>query len=1237
MCATNAFSKQGLIRKNLPYGAIQFALNSNISKMENKNQKPFTNWSGDEDLGTVPVGQARIFFVNWSHIDPAVFSQQITIGPVAGSSEISLVSDTCVGATLYYGQDCVATFSYQPTTKGKMSASVVMAWSNVWNDSNNPPSGASHTFTFFGSSFDRPTDKPECEAGSIINVSSQSLGETIPLVGAPFKLHYSSQFAPEYVTTQAQFVSAFGFNYEGWTVSLQHLYNKEQHRLFLGTGSVSARDYTTLSNGNLMVTSPGGDEIYIFSATGKHLETRTFLTGALKYSFIYDTSDRLIKVVDVYGNQTVVARDTNGRMATITSPYGQVTTIAKNSNGLISSVTNPNSEIYSMTYKTGTTLLQTFTKPGAQVSTFTYDANGKLTKDLGHGGNFWQLIQQVDGSLTKSSQMNRQTSYFNSYDPDGGLSSTETKPSGYSTFSYELLNGSQYVDSVYQSTYSNLTDDARFGYIYQRPGYEMLTVDGGDSFTFYNQKVEYPTGVTASPFNFSTLTSTVSTGGRTAIDKFDNVTKTRMIVSPLGIVSRVVYDQYEKPISIKAASETPRTFTYDSKGRLVQSAQGPKNQVVYSYNEKGFLESITNGRSETTSYIYDPVGRILSTIFPDARYVQYNYDANGNVTSLTPPNKPTHYFEFNALELPSKYLPPALSGVTNKNTQYAYNLDKQMTSVTKPTGAVLSYNYDATNGLLQSISTTNSGTHSFTYTNDRIDTVTTASGLKEKYTYHGQQIKSAELTNSSNATIGKITYEFDGDHRPRSKTTVGQSSSDSDGGAYFTYNNDNQLTQYGPMALAYSTTTGKLVGTVTDAIKDTRSYDRYGALSKYTAYAQGSMIYSYELVRDNMSRITAMTETTLGVVKKFIYTYDIVGRLTDVTQDGVSVASFIYDSNGNRISTTLNGTTYASTFDDQDRMQNFGSQVFAYNANGELTTSTSSIGAQINYTRDNYGNLTGLGYPGSLTSQLIYDAQNRVISKSKLQRNDTSQFVYESQNRIGAAFSTTGEMQNTFYYPTGSHSPDLVRPAGGSHHVIIKNHLGSPVLVVRAYDGEVVQQLTYNALGKATTNTNPNFQPFGYAGGLYDNDTKLVNFGARDYDTETGRWLTKDPIGFSGGDSNLYGYVLNDPVNMIDPSGLEGSVVDMINSNPGYCATGGAAFNYLLQKTQLNIEKDRLTDEWNSLNKDGCGTKNLEKSNALQNRISEINNTLSNATFWGFQNQSVRGCMSRPQFNPNGT
>jgi RHS repeat-associated protein len=91
-------------------------------------------------------------------------------------------------------------------------------------------------------------------------------------------------------------------------------------------------------------------------------------------------------------------------------------------------------------------------------------------------------------------------------------------------------------------------------------------------------------------------------------------------------------------------------------------------------------------------------------------------------------------------------------------------------------------------------------------------------------------------------------------------------------------------------------------------------------------------------------------------------------------------------------------------------------------------------------------------------------------------------------------------------------------------------------MVVNVSTGEVAQRLRYDEWGRVEEDTNPGFQPFGYAGGIQDALTGLVRFGARDYDPEIGRWTTKDPIGFDGG-MNWYGYVGGDPVNWVDVTG----------------------------------------------------------------------------------------------------
>jgi len=87
--------------------------------------------------------------------------------------------------------------------------------------------------------------------------------------------------------------------------------------------------------------------------------------------------------------------------------------------------------------------------------------------------------------------------------------------------------------------------------------------------------------------------------------------------------------------------------------------------------------------------------------------------------------------------------------------------------------------------------------------------------------------------------------------------------------------------------------------------------------------------------------------------------------------------------------------------------------------------------------------------------------------------------------------------------------------------------------------GAIAQRMDYDAWGNVLADTNPGLQPFGFAGGIYDRDTRLVRFGARDYDPEVGRWTAKDSVGFDTGEANLYGYTTNDPVNYIDRTGAE--------------------------------------------------------------------------------------------------
>ena len=126
-------------------------------------------------------------------------------------------------------------------------------------------------------------------------------------------------------------------------------------------------------------------------------------------------------------------------------------------------------------------------------------------------------------------------------------------------------------------------------------------------------------------------------------------------------------------------------------------------------------------------------------------------------------------------------------------------------------------------------------------------------------------------------------------------------------------------------------------------------------------------------------------------------------------------------------------------------------------------------------------------------------------------------------------------MVSRFIYATGVNVPDYLIK-GGVTYRILKDHL-----VARAWwwtsTGTVVQRMDFDEYGKVLADTNPGFQPFDFAGGIYDRDTGLVRFGARYYENESGRWATKDFILFKGRDTNLYSYVANGPINNIDSSG----------------------------------------------------------------------------------------------------
>jgi RHS repeat-associated protein len=145
-------------------------------------------------------------------------------------------------------------------------------------------------------------------------------------------------------------------------------------------------------------------------------------------------------------------------------------------------------------------------------------------------------------------------------------------------------------------------------------------------------------------------------------------------------------------------------------------------------------------------------------------------------------------------------------------------------------------------------------------------------------------------------------------------------------------------------------------------------------------------------------------------------------------------------------------------------------------------------------------------------------------------------YLWLNKTTLLATYDRDDNLVQRFEYTLGNTPTSYTQD--GTKYYIVNDHLGSPRAITDG-SGAILKAIDYDSFGNLVSDTNPQMQiPFGFAGDLYDADTNLIRFGYRDYDPEIGRWTVRDPIGFAGGDTNLYGYVLNDPMNWIDPTGL---------------------------------------------------------------------------------------------------
>lgn len=360
----------------------------------------------------------------------------------------------------------------------------------------------------------------------------------------------------------------------------------------------------------------------------------------------------------------------------------------------------------------------------------------------------------------------------------------------------------------------------------------------------------------------------------------------------------------------------------------------------------------------------------------------------------------------------------------------------------------------------------------------------------------------------------------------------------------YTYDNDGLVLTSGDYTLTRDAENAYVTKVTDGSLVQNLTYDNYGELTKVSDNS-----FTYEITsKDNSALILQKQETINNTTKTYDYTYDENGRLTEVKKDGNIVETYIYDKNGNRTSASINGVSTAGYYTLDDQVEVYGDNTYTYDEDGYLSSKTTPDGTTT-YSYSTLGELKEVKTP-SKTITYKHNANNQRVAKL-INGVVVEKYLWADLTTLLAIYDGNDNLVQRFEY-ANSRMP-ISMTQGSSKYYLHYDQVGS-LRAVSDSNHNIIKEVIYDSFGNILSDSNESFKiPFGFAGGLQDRDTGLTRFGYRDYDSYTGKWTAKDPIDFFGGDTNLYGYVLSNPINFFDPFGLESCYGD------GYLQLGRGA------------------------------------------------------------------------------
>ena len=970
----------------------------------------------------------------------------------------------------------------------------------------------------------------------------------------------------------------------------------------------------------IQLASQYGPELYGFDAQGQHLTTQDTLTGATRYQFGYDASGRLATITDANALVTRIERDSESGQATaIVASNGQRTELTM-TDGYLTAIDEPGGAHREFTYDGGG-LLKSYKKPNQATSSFTYDDMGRLVHEDRPGGGSWTLTRTGPTPQNPKAALNvaavsaegKVWTCNGVTDDVGNETHTNSGPSGLQTTRVTTQDGMttwSTPDGMTQSVAH--AADPRFGIqssipasiVSKTPAAKQMTTTMSRAVTLGTDGSTLVSQVDTTAVNGKVSTSTYSVAAKTVTNQ-----------SPVGRQTVSTLDAQGRVVQVQAGNLAPTAYAYDNRGRLstVTVGSGTTARVTsFSYDDLDRLSSVTDPLSRVQSYRYDDANRVVAQVFTDGSEVGFSYDANGNVTSVTPPSRPEHDFGYTPADLMSSYTPPVVSGTGA--TTYEYNRDKQPTVVHRPDGSQIVTTYDsagrvATTTYPAGPSTSDGNitvTRNYHPTTGNLSGMTASDGQTLAYSYDGNLPLS---TTWSGTVAGSVSRTYDNNFRVASESVNGANT------VARGYDDDGLLTSVDGLAITRDATNGLISDTTLGSVTNHRTYDAFGRIATYEAKFGATSLYSVVYTRDSLGRVETKTEAIQGTTTSWAYSYDSDGRLWQVMRDGLVTAVYAYDSNGNRLSRTTPTGTETGTYDDQDRLLTYGKWAYTYTANGELRTKTDTTnGTVTSFTYDGQGNLRRVALPDGRVIEYVIDGENRRVGK-KINGTLVRRWLYRNQLKPAAEFDGAGTLLSRY--------ADGLVIKGSNTYRVVADQLGTPRLLIDRASGAVAQRLDLDEFGMTENDTNPGFQVLGFAGGIYDPDTRLIRFGARDYDPEMGRWTAKDPIRFEGGQGSLYVYVMNDPINNRDPGGL--GLIDMCKrlwawlsgANKARKANdmgnamhksgkSGQECNKAQEELMDKLDDGTATDEDNDAMENACGQSMNDLKDAIKSSVGPV-------------------------------